>query len=166
MLIYSNHRKHQPSSDFYKGVLMLKKFLIPLLCIIIITSTLVGSFLFLYFAIPSKRAKASIHLPDKVEDLPAAETDTEEEEAETSDTWIADVYQSLTLRESPSSNAKEIVGLPPMTHMEILEYVTGTNYAYVVVTAGEHEGYKGYVNTDYITRLGETTIRAGAQESQ
>ena len=53
---------------------------------------------------------------------------------------MADVYQSLTLRESPSSNAKEIVGLPPMTHMEIIEYVSGTNYAYVTVTAGESEG--------------------------
>jgi hypothetical protein len=29
------------------------------------------------------------------------------------------------------------------------------------VTTGENSGYKGYVNTDYITRLGESTVRAG-----
>lgn len=143
---------------------MLKNIIISLFCIIIITGTITGSFLFLYFAIPSKKAASTIDLPDKVEDNLAAEDITGDEEEENSKTYVADVYQSLTLRESPSSNAKEIVGLPPMTHMEIIEYVSGTNYAYVEVTAGEHEGYKGYVNTDYITPLGESTIRAGSGE--
>ena len=142
---------------------MVKKILIPLLCFLIITGTITGAFLILYFAIPSKKAQASISLPSHVED-PVKEDTTEEDEEESTTTYIADVYQSLTLRESPSSAAKEIVGLPPMTHMEIISYVSGTNYAYVTVTTGEYEGYKGYVNTDYITRLGEGTIRAGAED--
>lgn len=141
---------------------MIKKLLLSLLCVIMITGTITGGFLFLYFAIPSRKAAASISLPSHVEDtVKAAKADTEEESD--SKTYVADVYQSLTLRESPSSNAKEIVGLPPMTHLEIIEYVNGTNYAYVMVTAGESKGNKGYVNTDYITRLGESTIRAGAE---
>ncbi len=141
---------------------MIRKIMISLLCIIFITGTITGGFFFLYFAIPSRKAMNSIELPSSVEDTFVAE-ETTEEEPET-DTYVADVYQSLTLRESPSSNAAEIVGLPPMTHMDILEYVPGTNYAYVVVTTGSNEGYKGYVNTDYITRLGEPTIRVGAEE--
>lgn len=143
---------------------MLKNIIISFFCIIIIVSTITGVFLFLYFAIPSQKAANSISLPARVEDNLAAEALTEEEEEETK-TYVADVYQSLTLRESPSSSAKEIVGLPPMTHMEIIEHVTGKNYAYVVVTAGEHKGYKGYVNTDYITPLGEPTTRAGSSSS-
>ena len=143
---------------------MIKKILIPLLCFLIIAGTITGTFLILYFAIPSRKAQASIRLPSHVEDPVQADTSEEEEEEQGSTTYIADVYQSLTLRESPSSGAREIVGLPPMTHMEILSYVSGTNYAYVTVTTGEYEGYKGYVNTDYITRLGEGTIRAGAAE--
>ena len=146
-----------------KGGHMIKNILISILCIVIITGTITGSFLFLYFAIPSRKAASSIELPSYVEDSAEAEAEADTEEG-TSETYVADVYQSLTLRESPSSNAKEIVGLPPMTHMKILEYVNGTNYAYIEVTAGEHKGYKGYVNTDYITRLGDTTIRAGAED--
>jgi hypothetical protein len=97
-----------------------------------------------------------------VEDTGTAEETTEEIDEATSGTYVADVYQSLTLRVSPSSNAAEIVGLPPMTHMEIIEYVEGTNYAYVLVTNGANKGYKGYVNTDYITPLGESTIRVNS----
>lgn len=142
---------------------MLKNIMISVFCIIIIVGTITGSFLFLYFAIPSKKAAATISLPSQVEDNLKAEALTQEED-ENSRTFVADVYQSLTLRESPSPNAKEIVGLPPMTHMKVIEYITGTNYAYVEVTAGEHKGYLGYVNTDYITPLGESTIRAGSGE--
>lgn len=142
---------------------MIKQILIALLCFVTITGIITGSFMVLYFAIPSKKAMKSIELPSHVEDTVTAEAETTEETAD-SNTFVADVYQSLTLRESPSANAKEIVGLPPMTHMEILEYVKGTNYAYVKVTAGEHKGYTGYVNTDYITPLGESTLRAGAEE--
>lgn len=142
---------------------MIKKVLISLLCIIIIIGTISGGFIFLYFAVPSRKAMSSIELPSYVEDTALAkEASTEEEK--TSNTYVADVYQSLTLRESPSSNAREIAGLPPMTHLEILEYVDNTNYAYVEVTTGDSKGYKGYVNTDYITRLGEPTIRVGAEE--
>jgi hypothetical protein len=145
-----------------KGVHMIRKILISLLCIIFITGTITGGFLFLYFAIPSKKAMNSIELPSHVEDTGTAEETTEEIDEATSGTYVADVYQSLTLRVSPSSNAAEIVGLPPMTHMEIIEYVEGTNYAYVLVTNGANKGYKGYVNTDYITPLGESTIRVNS----
>ncbi len=141
---------------------MIRKILISLLCVTIIVTGITGGFLFLYFAIPSRKAAASIDLPKRVEDERAALEESTEEEA-ASDTFVADVYQSLTLRERPDSNAKEIVGLPPLTHMKIIEYVNGTNYAYVEVTAGASQGAKGYVNTDYITRLGEPTIRAGAE---
>jgi hypothetical protein len=140
---------------------MLKKILISFLCATIIVGMITGGFLFLYFAIPSRKAMNSIKLPKNVVDSMKEENDTTEKGESESNTFVADVYQSLTLRESPNSNAKEIVGLPPMTHMEIIEYVKGTNYAYVKVTTGENSGYKGYVNTDYITRLGESTVRAG-----
>lgn len=143
---------------------MIKKILISLLSAIIIVGMITGGFLFLYFAIPSRKAVNSIKLPKSVEDSAKAEDDTAGQDETESNTYVADVYQSLTLRESPSSNAKEIAGLPPMTHMEIIEYVKGTNYAYVKVTTGESNGLKGYVNTDYITRLGESTVRAGAGE--
>ena len=137
---------------------MIRKILISLLCIIFITGFITGGFLFLYFAIPSRKAMNSISLPSHVEDTVTAEETTKTEEGP-ANTYVADVYQSLTLRESPSSNAAEIVGLPPMTHMEIIERVEGTNYAYVEVTTGSSKGYKGYVNTDYITPLGESTVR-------
>jgi len=142
---------------------MIKKILISLLCIFIIVGTITGGFLFLYFAIPSKKAMSSIELPAYVEDeVKQEEASTQEEKSST--TYIADVYQSLTLREGPSSNAAEICGLPPMTHMEIIEYVSGTNFAYVEVSTGDQKGAKGYVNTDYITRLGEPTVRASSGE--
>ncbi|MBQ9156583.1 MAG: SH3 domain-containing protein [Eubacterium sp.] len=142
---------------------MIKRTLLFLACVIVIAGLVVSGFTFFYFALPSRRAMASIELPSSVEDTAAAEAETTEEEKST-DTYIADVYKSLTLRESPNSSAKEIAGLPPMTHMEIINYVDNTNYAYVEVTTGESAGYKGYVNTDYITRLGEPTIRANAEE--
>ena len=112
---------------------MIKNILISFFCIIIITGTITGSFLFLYFAIPSRKAASTIQLPTSVEDNLEIEAEDTEEDEGTSTTYVADVYQSLTLRESPSSNAKEIVGLPPMTHMEIIEYVSGTNYAYLAL---------------------------------
>ena len=49
-------------------------------------------------------------------------------------------------------------------HLEVLEFTAGTNYAYVEVLSGEKKSYKGYVNSDYITKLGEPTVRIGTEE--
>lgn len=51
-----------------------------------------------------------------------------------------------------------------MTHLEVLEFAAGTNYAYVKVLTGDKESYKGYVNSEYITKLGEPTVRIGTEE--
>ena len=46
----------------------------------------------------------------------------------------------------------------------VLEFAAGTNYAYVKVLTGDKESYKGYVNSEYITKLGEPTVRIGTEE--
>ena len=78
--------------------------------------------------------------------------------------YVADVHQSLTLRAEPSSDSAEITSLAPMTHLEVIEFVDNTDYAYVKVLTGDKESYKGYVNSEYITKLGESTIRIGEEE--
>lgn len=51
------------------------------------------------FSIPSQKAKASISLPSTVEDSEnAAEATTEDTDSENKNVYVADVYQSLTLR--------------------------------------------------------------------
>ena len=142
---------------------MIKKIIISFLCIIMIVGTICGGFLFFYFVIPSREAMNSISLPSRVEDSVSAEEKTTEETT-SEDIYVADVYQSLTLREGPSADAKEKTSLPPMTHLEVLEFIQGTDYAFVKVLTGENESYKGYVNYNYITRLGEPTVRVGAEE--
>ena len=72
--------------------------------------------------------------------------------------------QSLTLRSEASADSDAITDLEPMTHLEVLEFTAGTNYAYVEVLSGEKKSYKGYVNSDYITKLGEPTVRIGTEE--
>lgn len=77
--------------------------------------------------------------------------------------WL--MYTSLSLfvpKPVPDSDA--ITDLEPMTHLEVLEFTAGTNYAYVEVLSGEKKSYKGYVNSDYITKLGEPTVRIGTEE--
>ena len=62
------------------------------------------------------------------------------------------------------------VALAPITTAGVLhapglgEFTAGTNYAYVEVLSGEKKSYKGYVNSDYITKLGEPTVRIGTEE--
>ena len=63
-----------------------------------------------------------------------------------------------------SADSDAITDLEPMTHLEVLEFTAGTNYAYVEVLSGEKKSYKGYVNSDYITKLGEPTVRIGTEE--
>lgn len=143
---------------------MINRSILVVFSFLLIVGTVFGGMTFLYFALPSPKAAASIELPAMVEDDPSIVAEAkEEEENDTVITYLADVYQSLTLRAEPDSNAAELVSLTPMTHMSLIEFVDNTNYAYVEVTSGEYMGYKGYVNTDYITRLGENTMRVGEE---
>ena len=113
---------------------MFKKLIVSFLCAIVVACTVLGGFCLLYFSIPSQKAQASISL------------------------------QSLTLRSEASADSDAITDLEPMTHLEVLEFTAGTNYAYVEVLSGEKKSYKGYVNSDYITKLGEPTVRIGTEE--
>ena len=143
---------------------MVKKFIVSFLCVIFIAGTILAGFLFLYFSIPSSEAMSSIHLPSTVEDTISEDDTTSTEETSNQNVYLADVHQSLTLRVSPSSDSNEITSLPPMTHLEVIEFVEGTDYAYVTVLTGDKESYKGYVNSEYITKLGEPTVRIGTEE--
>ena len=83
---------------------MIKKFIVSLLCVVFITGMIFTGFLFLYFTIPSKDAMSSISLPSSVEDTVSASSTEETEES--SDVYVADVRQSLTLRSAPSSSSE------------------------------------------------------------
>ena len=137
---------------------MLKKLIVSFLCAIVVACTVLGGFCLLYFTIPSQKAKASISLPSTV-----AESTTEADSKD-KNVYVADVYQSLTLRSEASADSDAITDLLPMTHLEVLEFAAGTNYAYVKVLTGDKESYKGYVNSEYITKLGEPTVRIGTEE--
>ncbi len=141
---------------------MIKKFIVSLLCVVFITGMIFTGFLFLYFTIPSKDAMSSISLPSSVEDT--VSSSSTEETDETGDIYVADVHQSLTLRSAPSSSSDALTSLVPMTHLKVLEFVENTDYALVEVLTGDKESYKGYVNSEYITPLGESTIRIGTEE--
>ncbi|MCD8020511.1 MAG: SH3 domain-containing protein [Clostridiales bacterium] len=143
---------------------MIKKFIVSFLCIVCIAGFVCAGFSFLYFSIPSRTAMNSISLPSTVMDAEQTESASTEEEDENENIYVADVYQSLTLRESASSDSSEIASLVPMTHLEVIEFIDGTDYAYVEVLTGDYEGYKGYVNSGYITHLGDATIRIGEEE--
>ena len=101
---------------------------------------------------------------DNGSDKAAAEATTEDTDSKNKNVYVADVYQSLTLRSEASADSDAITDLEPMTHLEVLEFTAGTNYAYVEVLSGEKKSYKGYVNSDYITKLGEPTVRIGTEE--
>ena len=133
---------------------MFKKLIVSFLCAIVVACTVLGGFCLLYFSLPST-----------VEDSEnAAEATTEDTDSENKNVYVADVYQSLTLRSEASADSDAITDLEPMTHLEVLEFTAGTNYAYVEVLSGEKKSYKGYVNSDYITKLGEPTVRIGTEE--
>ena len=144
---------------------MLKRFLVMVLSLFFIACIVFAAVAAVFFITPSRKAQSGISLPAQVEDpedLPAE--NTEQEENSTYDNiYIADVHQSLTLRTQPDSNSKPIMeeGLAAMTKMQVIRYVENTNFAYVEVINGPYQGYEGYVNCDYITRLGEPTIRVG-----
>lgn len=143
---------------------MIKKFIVSFLCVVFIAGVIFSGACLLYFAIPSQTAMNSISLPSTVEDPEETESSSTEDEEESGDTYLADVHQSLTLREGPSSDSDALASLTPMTHLRVIEFVEDTDYALVEVQTGEYESYRGYVNSEYITQLGEPTIRIGTEE--
>ena len=118
---------------------MFKKLIVSFLCAIVVACTVLVGFCLLYFFIFIQNSMASIFLS-------------------------CSVLESLTLRSEASADSDAITDLEPMTHLEVLEFTAGTNYAYVEVLSGEKKSYKGYVNSDYITKLGEPTVRIGTEE--
>lgn len=138
---------------------MVKRIILSVICIIVIAGIVIGGFTAMYFLIPRNESSSTINLPDMVEDPATTEAATEEEPETHENIYFADVHQSLTLRERPDSSAKEIASLLPMTHLEVTGFVPDTNFALVKVLTGEKESYIGYVNTDYITPLGDMPIR-------
>ena len=94
---------------------MFKKLIVSFLCAIVVACTVLGGFCLLYFSIPSQKAKASISLPSTVEDSEnAAEATTEDTDSENKNVYVADVYQSLTLRSEASADSDAITDLEPM----------------------------------------------------
>ena len=71
--------------------------------------------------------------------------------------YIADVYESLTLRNAPSTSAAALCLLPPFTELYITEFTNDTMVK--IITIGT--GYTGYVNKNYLARKGAVTQRAG-----
>lgn len=138
---------------------MAKRIILSIICIVVIAGIVIGGFTAMYFLIPRNESSSSIDLPDMVEDPVSTETATEDPTQSQDNIYFADVHQSLTLREGPDSNAKEIAGLLPMTHLEVTEFIPNTNFALVTVLTGDKKSYIGYVNTDYITPLGDMPVR-------
>ena len=83
---------------------MLKKLIVSFLCAIVVACTVLGGFCLLYFTIPSQKAKASISLPSTVEDSKTAAESTTEADSKDKNVYVADVYQSLTLRSEASAD--------------------------------------------------------------
>lgn len=75
--------------------------------------------------------------------------------------YVADVYESLTLREEASTTSSAIVLLPPGTRMQIIE---NTNATMVKVHTLDNQ-LEGYVNKFYITAEGEPLKRQGNSSS-
>ena len=89
---------------------MFKKLIVSFLCAIVVACTVLGGFALLYFSIPSQKAKASISLPSTVEDSEnAAESTTEDTDSENKNVYVADVYQSLTLRSEASAALMQLL---------------------------------------------------------
>ena len=152
---------------------MIRKIAVALLCALFIACFVLAGFMAIYFALPSRKARASIELAQTVSD-PSTEkaeetASTEPSEEKDTTTYVADVHSFLSLRQTPDSGNEEgVIYLPPMTHMQAENFVDGNKgnrFAYVTVSSGEYEGSQGYVNADYITRLGEETRYVDFQEN-
>lgn len=147
---------------------MLKKILVTLLSIFFILGGSFAIVALVFLLIPRHDANANISLPQRIEDSVVATSSTQEETEESGydNIYVADVHQSLTLRSQASSSSEPVMeeGLAPMTHMQVLNMIEGTSFAYVKIINGNYKGKTGYVNCDYITKLGEPTIRIGTEE--
>ena len=145
---------------------MLKKTLIIILSLFFTACIVFAIVAAVFFITPSRKAQAGISLPAQVEDPEVIQEEvTEADENPTYDNiYIADVYQSLTLRTQPDSNAEPVMeeGLAAMTKMQVIRFVENTSFAYVEVINGPYKGYEGYVNYEYITKLGEPTRRVSS----
>lgn len=151
---------------------MIRKIMLSLISAGVIAGTILIGFAALYFIIPNKQAMAEIRLAEQVTDA-VSDTETAEDtttqsaqQERTENIYVADVYQTLTLRSQPDSNSEPLMeeGLLPLTRLELQESVPGTNFAYVKVLDGSFKDMLGYVNTDYITKLGEPTLRVNVEE--
>ena len=150
---------------------MIKKILVTLLSMFFVACSVFGIVCLVFFLIPGSSAQAGLNLPTQIEDSAALTSDESTEDATEEgydNIYIADVHQSLTLREAPDSDAASVIedggGLAPMTHMQVINFVENTNFAYVEVINGNYKGLTGYVNYEYITKLGEPTIRVEYEE--
>ncbi len=148
-----------------KEFLCLKKLIVSFLCAIVVACTVLGGFCLLYFSIPSQKAKASISLPSTVEDSEMQRNLLQKIRFRKIRMFMWLMYTSLShFVPKLAQILTRLQTLEPMTHLEVLEFTAGTNYAYVEVLSGEKKSYKGYVNSDYITKLGEPTVRIGTEE--
>lgn len=149
---------------------MIRKIIVSLICACIIAGTIFMAFATLYFIIPNKKSMSEIHLAEQVTDaadstsadLSFSSSETAESSATQSNIYVADVYQSLTLRSAPDSNAEPLTeeGLLPLTRMEVQEFVPDSKFAYVKVLDGDSKDLYGYVNIEYIMPEGQPTVRA------
>lgn len=116
---------------------------------------------------PSSKAQSSIYLPDHVEDPEGSDSNDSNgyDEAKYDNIYVADVVKDLSLRKEPDVNAELIVSLAPLTHMQVMDTIPGNKatFAYVEVLNGNYTGMTGYVNFDYITKLGESLQRVDTQ---
>ncbi len=144
---------------------MIKRSIVVILSFFFTACIVFAAVAAVFFITPSRKAESSISLPSQVEDPEVVADDDGEgtEDSAYDNIYIADVHQSLTLRTQPDSNATPIIeeGLAAMTKMQVIRYVENTNFAYVEVINGPYKGYEGYVNYEYITKLGEPTLRVG-----
>lgn len=147
---------------------MTKKILIPLLSFFFISFGVFALVTLVFLITPSSKARSSIHLPKQIEDpvVDESEEATSDSDSTYDNIYLADVHNSLTLRTEPDSNSEPVIpeGLSPMTHMQIIYKTDDGKFAYVKVITGPYTGYEGFVNCEYITKLGEPTIRVWEQE--
>lgn len=91
---------------------------------------------------------ATMDLPKNLYDDASLTNGTVEKKEETSDVYVADVRDYLSLREEPSGNGKVIEKLAPQTEMEMISEDTAP-YVQVYVPSLDKEGY---VHQDYIAK--------------
>ena len=143
---------------------MVRKLIVFFICVSFVVGTVMMGLAVLYFAVPSRKAMSEIQLASTVRDPEQTVESTQEPSSSgiSGNLYVADVYQSLTLRSAPSSESDPVTeeGLAPLTRLEVQEFTSGTDFAYVRVLDGDHKDLFGYVNSQYITPEGSPTVRA------